>query len=79
MCQVPVPVFHSGSGSYLEQGAITGTRNSEIPPFEGGISWVEVIGFEPTAPSLRTKCSAKLSYTPEQVHEAESAESASGA
>jgi hypothetical protein len=25
---------------------------------------VEVIGFEPTAPSLRTKCSAELSYTP---------------
>ena len=25
---------------------------------------VEVIGFEPTAPSLRTKCSARLSYTP---------------
>ncbi len=25
---------------------------------------VEVTGFEPTTPSLRTKCSARLSYTP---------------
>lgn len=28
---------------------------------------VEVIGFEPTAPSLRTKCSAELSYTPQKL------------
>ncbi len=27
-------------------------------------SGVEVTGFEPVAPSLRTKCSAWLSYTP---------------
>jgi hypothetical protein len=36
-------------------------------PARGRVLVVEVIGFEPTAPSLRTKCSAELSYTPRNV------------
>jgi hypothetical protein len=41
-----------------------GTQQKRPVAGATGRSVVEVIGFEPTAPSLRTKCSARLSYTP---------------
>ncbi len=31
--------------------------------------WVELRGFEPLTPSLRTRCSAELSYSPDEENE----------
>jgi hypothetical protein len=35
-----------------------------MPKAFGELWLVEVTGFEPVTPSLRTRCSAELSYTP---------------
>ncbi len=49
---------------YSVERRTKGTQQKRLVAGATRRSLVEVIGFEPTAPSLRTKCSARLSYTP---------------
>jgi hypothetical protein len=53
-----------GHDEARRRGNLRRAPSSAMPKAFGELWLVEVTGFEPVTPSLRTRCSAELSYTP---------------